>query len=114
MLIVAGFYKQYEPLIVAFKAGENGTALDLLHNSVFQKHLAILFGCLIGYVIGLFSVVFFTTHRYYGPLVAINRFLDQLSEGNYQARVTIRKGDELQDLVEKLNGFARFLDNKSQ
>ena len=58
----------------------------------------------------LYSTVVYT-HRVYGPLVAIKRFIGDLGEGNFAGRLQIRKKDELQDLVESLNRLAERLEN---
>jgi hypothetical protein len=43
------------------------------------------------------------THQIYGPLVSIRRFLDQIIAGESPQAVSIRKTDQLQDLVTRLN-----------
>lgn len=43
------------------------------------------------------------THKIYGPLVSINRFLDEVLEGKKPQPIQLRDGDQLQDLAEKLN-----------
>ncbi len=51
-----------------------------------------------------FSVYY--THRIYGPLVSIRRFLDQLIQGENPGVIQVRNTDQLQDLVVRLNGIA--------
>ena len=43
------------------------------------------------------------THQFYGPLVSIRRFLDNVIRGNEVHPISIRKNDQLQDVVERLN-----------
>lgn len=43
------------------------------------------------------------THNIYGPLVSINRCLDQLIEGQPSEPLQLRPSDELQDIAKKLN-----------
>lgn len=66
-------------------------------------------------IVGLLVVAFFGTtlrvavsytHKIYGPLVSINRFLDEVLEGRKPHRLTLREGDQLQDLAAKLNQLA--------
>ena len=66
-------------------------------------------------VIGLLVLAFFGTtlrvavaytHKIYGPLVSINRFLDEVLEGKKPSRLSLREGDQLQDLAGKLNTLA--------
>ena len=64
------------------------------------------------YIVLLFFTVFRLTHRYYGPLVSIERFVGDIANGDYSRRVTIRKRDELQSLVKKLNHMADELEKK--
>ena len=49
------------------------------------------------------------THRIYGPLVSINRFLDELLAGQPASPIQIREKDQLKDLVTKLNGLSERL-----
>lgn len=46
------------------------------------------------------------THKIYGPLISINRFLDEVLEGKKPHRLKLREGDQLQDLASKLNLLA--------
>lgn len=68
----------------------------------------------LGFVITTLYVAVHYTHKIYGPLVSINRFVDDMLEGRVPARLTLRDGDELQDLVVKLNTLAEKLKSKSQ
>lgn len=43
------------------------------------------------------------THGIYGPLIAINRFLDEVLEGQYPTPIKLRSSDQLRDLAIKLN-----------
>jgi hypothetical protein len=43
------------------------------------------------------------THQFYGPLVSIRRFLDDLTQGKTPTPIKLRASDQLQDLVEQLN-----------
>lgn len=49
------------------------------------------------------------THRIYGPLVSINRFLDELLGGQPASPIQVREGDQLKDLVTKLNSLSERL-----
>jgi nitrate/nitrite-specific signal transduction histidine kinase len=60
----------------------------------------------------LCTIVFRMTHRIYGPLVSIERFVEQIARGEYQKRVTIRRGDELKRLADKLNVMAEELQKR--
>ena len=43
------------------------------------------------------------THQFYGPLVSIHRYLDNLLDNKQPDPISLRKTDQLQDLVTKLN-----------
>ena len=47
------------------------------------------------------------THQIYGPMVSIKRFLDQIIAGDKPSPISLRKNDQLQDLVERLNTIAK-------
>ena len=47
------------------------------------------------------------THKFYGPLVSINRFLDELNEGKNPEPIQLRTNDQLQDLAERLNRLSQ-------
>jgi hypothetical protein len=46
------------------------------------------------------------THKIYGPLVSIHRFLDSWIKGQQPERLHIRESDQLQELALKLNSLA--------
>jgi hypothetical protein len=67
----------------------------------------ILVGVIVVAFVGTtFYVAVHYTHKIYGPLVSINRFIDEMVEGRSPSKLALRDGDELQDLVLKLNILA--------
>lgn len=50
------------------------------------------------------------THQIYGPLVSIQRFLDELLGGNRPKKLALRSSDQLQELAGKLNGIAETME----
>ena len=52
------------------------------------------------------------THQIYGPLVSINRFLDEMLAGQKPSQLGLRDTDQLQDLARKLNEYAKQLSGK--
>lgn len=91
--------------------------LDPLESGMTLSKLGVPFGvaaALILVFIGLtlyFSAYY--THQIYGPLVSIRRFLDQVLRGESPAPIQLRKKDQLHDLVGRLNGLARQLEQKT-
>jgi HAMP domain-containing protein len=45
-------------------------------------------------------------------LVGIERFVDQIADGDYRRRVIVRRGDDLVRLAAKLNAMAESLEKK--
>lgn len=67
----------------------------------------ILIGSMVVLFVGAtFYVAVHYTHKIYGPLVSINRFVDDLLEERIPSKLVLRDGDELQDLAGKLNELA--------
>jgi methyl-accepting chemotaxis protein len=58
------------------------------------------------------SLVFgaLVSHRIYGPLVSIRRQLARMEAGDFSARGTLRRGDELIEVMESLNRIAENLE----
>ena len=111
-------YEQHANVMKIFNVVDSTTRWDLLSNDVVLSGLVKISVLLIGYMIITLLVSITLTHRIYGPLVSINKFIQELSEGNYSKRVTIRKKDELRVLAAQLNNLAEQLetrhpDNKS-
>jgi nitrate/nitrite-specific signal transduction histidine kinase len=81
-------------------------------NSIFYHNAIKIGALLLGYIVGMFVLVFKLTHRYYGPLVSIERFVDEIGQGKYGHKVKIRQKDELQRLADKLNQMSAALQNR--
>ncbi len=117
MVLIIGFffysfYKQYEQVMEIFHIVDPEVKWDMILNDVFYANSYILLGMLASFFSVFFWIVFRETHKYYGPLVSIKRFLNELKQGHYQNRARIRKNDELQALVVELNSLAEILEKK--
>lgn len=112
ILFWSAFNDQYQQLIAIFNVVDPNELWELRLNDVFRTNAIriIVFFTIFFFV--MFYIVFFLTHRYYGPLVSIERFIDDLCKGNYGSRVTIRNKDELQELAQKLNNLAEELEKR--
>lgn len=111
-LVTLAFTQQYQHLMGIFNIIDTKSQMELITNDIFEKNairIALLFVAFMGLML---FVVFKLTHRYYGPLVSIERFVEEITDGQYNRRVKIRKGDELQRLVDKLNQMAATLESK--
>lgn len=111
-LIVLAFMQQYEQLMEIFQVVSQDSQWELIQNSVFEANIIRIAIAMVIYITTLFVVIFWATHRFYGPLVSISRFVDSITDGDYSSRVSVRKRDELQDLVGKLNQMAETLQNR--
>lgn len=111
-LFYHAFRDQYAQLMGLFNVVDENMQWALVTNDVFVTNsirIGILFAA---YLIILFAAVFRLTHRYYGPLVSIDRFVDHIAKGDYSQRVRIRQKDELHMLVNKLNAMADALESR--
>ncbi len=111
-MFIYAFAKQYEHLMTLFNVTDVKDQMELVTNDIFYQNAIKIALLLIGYVLGMFILVFKLTHRYYGPLVSIERFVDEMTQGRYGQRVKIRQSDELQRLTTKLNEMAAELENR--
>ena len=109
---VYAFHQQYEHLMSIFNITDAKDQLELVTNDIFYRNAIKIAVLLVGYVIGMFVLVFKLTHRYYGPLVSIERFIDEIAKGKYKNRVKIRQKDELQRLADRLNDMATSLEKR--
>ena len=111
-LFVNAFSDQYQHLMTIFQVADPSDTWELIMNDVFKANaIKVLIFFAVFFIVTIY-IVFSTTHKYYGPLISIERFIQELTEGNYEARVQIRKKDELQNLVSKLNDLAVQLEKK--
>ncbi len=111
-LFFEAFNEQYQHVMSIFNVVDPNLKWELVTNDVFYSNgikLGVLF---LVYISGLFMIVFRMTHKIYGPLISVERFIEQLKNGQYRRRVNIRKGDHLTRLVEKLNTLAEYLEKK--
>lgn len=67
------------------------------------------------YILLLAAVCVSYTHRLIGPLRPFTRHVEELGAGNYQSRVSLRKGDldMYEEYAEKLNTLAEKLEEKN-
>lgn len=111
-LFIISFVEQYRHMLNLFNVVDASLRWDFIIDDVFYANAKRIALCFAVFLIVMFYTVFKLTHRYYGPLVSIHRFLKEIENENYAARVTIRKNDELQDLVVDLNNLAESLEKK--
>lgn len=106
------FLQQYQHVMRLFDISDPDTQWQVLNNDIYQSNLKYLVILLLLFITSMLIVVIRMTHRYYGPLVSIERFSESISQGKYFERVQVRRGDELTRLAEKLNAMAKELERK--
>jgi methyl-accepting chemotaxis protein len=74
-------------------------------------HNEMLLGILASVVVlaGVFVLTIFETHRTAGAALNIGRQLSRVADGRYEARLTLRKGDNLRELEEPFNRMTKSL-----
>ena len=111
-LFMSTWSEQYQHVMDLFANMDEEAKTAFLRDDIFHSNILKLIAFFVVFLVVMFLTIFNLTHRYYGPLVSIGRFLDQMVEGDYTARVSIRKKDELQDVARKLNTLAESLERR--
>jgi methyl-accepting chemotaxis protein len=78
---------------------EAARAIVLLHETVWPGVLVSIAA------LSAFSIII--THKFVGPVYRVKRMIDDILEGNLAARITLRRGDDLQDLADHVNLLAQ-------
>lgn len=74
---------------------EAARILLALHDSVWPALLVVIL------LLGTLSI--FITHKIVGPIYRLKTALKRITDGDLETRVTLRKGDDLQDLADCVN-----------
>jgi methyl-accepting chemotaxis protein len=82
---------------------EAANALKLLNRFMWPGIAAVIL------LFGMISI--FITHKVAGPLFVIERMIRHISEGNFSARIKLRKGDDLAEFEHAMNHMAENLEN---
>ena len=69
----------------------------------FRVPLAVGMALIAAFIVTTILVSVRMTHGFYGPLISIHRFLDEILSGQAPKPIQLRDSDQLQDLVVKLN-----------
>lgn len=59
---------------------------------------------LVSFFITFFSTIVIT-HRFVGPFIAINRYVDNLMQSKYDEKINLRTSDEMHEIAGKLNSL---------
>lgn len=116
-LLAAFLYYAFSDLIGAIGAGNTaqGYYADMIEIQLVHlfRYCGVLF---ILYILLLATVCVAYTHKLIGPLRPLERQIDALLEGNYDARVQLRKGDIdlMNNYADKLNTLAADLQTRGK
>ncbi|MFP4416453.1 MAG: hypothetical protein ACOC4C_00590 [Fibrobacterota bacterium] len=96
--------EQYQGLVRDMRVYLN----DFSDNAVFKRTLigALLWVFGIGISLVIIQIVFLTiffSHKLAGPVYRFERVCHQIIDGNYNQKITLRKGDEMQKLAALFN-----------
>jgi len=123
-ILVAGGILAQSAVVAMMAYFINGTATNVLasHNldpGVGEAishaiNLACTFMMLIAVAFALVAVLIGVrlSHRIYGTMVPFSRHIEQLKNGNYAARIRLRKSDDLYEMKDALNSLAATLEEK--
>ncbi len=108
--IYQAFYQQYEQVMEIFQVVDPQMKQQLVVNDILVRNVALLVLAIVVYIVAMGVLIVRARHTYQGPLVAIEKFVSDITRGEYRHRIVIRKGDELQQLVLSLNQMAEQLE----
>jgi methyl-accepting chemotaxis protein len=106
------FYQQYQQIVEIFQVVDSSIRHELVVNDIVIRNVVFLGLTILTYIGVMVYLIVRTQHRYEGPLVSIQRFVADIIRGDYGHRIVIRKGDEMQDLVQLLNEMAESLQQR--
>lgn len=112
LLVLNAFSEQYSHVMEIFQVVDPNLKLELVTNDIILTNVYRIAAVLVTFIVVLFAVVLRITHKYYGPLVAFDRFVQSMIKGDYGRRIILRRSDELQDLAKHLNHMAETLEKR--
>lgn len=109
ILLVFGYFIAdiYQAQAIYFQLNETQSSEIL---SKLNKPVIIGAGLVVLFILTTLIASARYTHQFYGPLVSIRRFLDEMLSGHTPDPIQLRASDQLKDLAERLNGLTSHLD----
>lgn len=83
--------------------------LAVVFNNSLVPGMMELIGAVVLVAVLMVILLIKSSHRFYGPIVPIQRHIESLIKGDYSSRINLRKGDELVEIGESLNKLAETL-----
>jgi len=103
------FLEQYQQVFEWFNVVDAESQTAMLDNEVFIRNGYILAATIVAFVLTTLYVVVRRTHRMYGPMISMMRYVAELKKGNYAVRIHIRERDDFHNFVAELNALAEEL-----
>ena len=107
-VILLAIYLSLWVVLWTFDLQHDQVTVLLFRNVGLLATVVILFCALIG-IWAFFWITTLSTHKIAGPLVRIMMAVEQMSHGNFNVSLALRKGDGLHDLAENVNRLAAYL-----
>jgi hypothetical protein len=92
----------------SFRPEQNELVTLLSETSQWMLFLCIANFFTVAIVSYIVSVI--TSHKIFGAAFAIQRHVAGMRHGDFETQLSLRQGDEFQDIAEELNGLAKSLD----
>lgn len=110
--IYQAFEQQYQNVAEIFKIVNPEMKHELVFNDIMVRNVIFLVVSILAYIVAMVILIVRSRHKYSGPLVSIQKFIEAVTRGEYSHRIVIRKGDEMQELVVALNDMADQLERR--
>ncbi len=103
----------YDEQFYKFESAYRGdNARSIFEQSLHSSYVFLLGALILVFMLSLLLVVIRRTHRMFGPMVPVERFVDAIADGDYSQRIKIRNKDHFQDLAAALNCVAESLQKR--
>ncbi len=114
LILLRSFFEQYDHVLSIFHVVDPKMRWEFIADEVFYTNVTRLLICIFIFTLVFFATILKLTHSYYGPIVALNRYILELKNGNFSLRIKLRKGDELQGIANNLNELAETLEKRKK
>ncbi len=109
----AMFSEQYVQIQTIFKVVDDSLQHELIMNDIVARNMAGVGVAIIVYIVIMIVLIVRSHHKHTGPLVAITKFVNSMTNGYYAARLNLRKKDtHMRDLEKALNSMAEELERR--
>ncbi len=109
LILYTNFAELVSSIILLTDAPEEVKAIFADYWSYTQVWVYVSLGI---YVAAMLAVSWWYTHRFVGPSIAFKKHLEEIADGNYEFRTSLRKGDELEEVARALNRVSELLEKE--